>query len=217
MQTHGKPSHTRVSLELSVVWMPVRYSEELNSKQLHLRLFWKRPGLLLGSRGEIPWGCILGLVWNLCVGPWECLLLIGNPGVGLLLQSHFLQCKEGQPGLWRRGLCSLWIPISNDNGALCSSNYRDVQRPQQVRDSFLTCWGIVCVSWLIESRRKALPSPKGRTSSTGFKSLSRHRLQEAVGVLSHMFLKRRQRPEIGTSVPTGKELLPFSIKTNGII
>lgn len=47
----------------------------------------------------------------------------------------------------------------------------------------------MCVSWLIESHRKALPSPKGRTSSTGFKSLSHHRLQEAVGVLSHMFLK----------------------------
>lgn len=57
-----------------------------------------------------------------------------------------------------------------------------------------------CVSCLMEDDRKAPPSQKEkRTSSTGFKSLSRHHLQEVVGVLNYTFLMRQQRPKIGTS------------------
>ena len=43
------------------------------------------------------WGCVLGLVWNLCVDLGNMSLADWELGVGLLLQSHFLQCKEDNP------------------------------------------------------------------------------------------------------------------------
>ena len=42
------------------------------------------------------WVCVLDLVWNWSVDLGQCIWLIRN-FIGLLLQSHFLQCKEDNP------------------------------------------------------------------------------------------------------------------------
>lgn len=84
-------------LSLSFLWFGCQSNNlnTLNNKQWHLRLFW-RTRASLGNAVRFCVGLCSGfgveLVCGLCKCPW----LIRNL-IGLLLQSHFLQCKEDNP------------------------------------------------------------------------------------------------------------------------
>lgn len=141
-------------------------------------------------------------------GPWKCTWLIRNL-IGHLLQSHFLQCKDDNPDF--EGVdCAIFespYPMTMALSVLvtiemCNALNRSVSPRQAGARAPPASAAGTWVSWLLEDCRKAPPSQKERrTSSTGFKSFSRHHLQEVVGVLNHMFLRRQWGPKIGPSVP----------------
>lgn len=151
---------------------------------------------LSGKRGGILCESASGCGVELVRGLRKWTQLIRNL-IGLLLQSHFLQCKEDNPDF--EGVdCAIFespYPMTMALSVLvtiemCNALNRSVSLLGKLGGKALTARAPavgLCVSRLVEDHRKALPSPKRKENKQHrFLKLKCRHFQEVVGGLSHL-------------------------------